>query len=117
MCLAAWSPPTVLASRINVRLFDLQQLTLVAGELSALNAIAGSMTEQVKVIHVVGQTPRPMQENRLMIHHSIGFNPDHQIFNKASEGFRVAAAELWEAEDAPAEIDVRLLCYLRIPLS
>lgn len=31
------------------------------GELSALNAIAGSMTEQVKVIHVVGQTSLRMQ--------------------------------------------------------
>ena len=75
------------------------------GELSALNAIAGSLTEQVKVIHVVGQTTRPMQNNHMMIHHSIGFNPDHQIFNDASKRFRVAAAALWDAATAPAEID------------
>ncbi|KAF2219798.1 pyruvate decarboxylase isoenzyme [Elsinoe ampelina] len=80
-------------------------LMLCIGELSALNGIAGSLTEQSKVIHIVGQTTRSMQKNKLMIHHSIGFDPDHQIFNTASKRFRVAEAELWEAENAPAEID------------
>ncbi|GAB7353095.1 hypothetical protein MBLNU459_g3638t1 [Dothideomycetes sp. NU459] len=75
------------------------------GELSALNGIAGAMTEQVKVIHVVGQTTRGMQKNHRMIHHSIGFNPDHSIFNKASKSFRAAEAELHDKESAPAEID------------
>ncbi|KAF4552155.1 Pyruvate decarboxylase-like protein 3 [Elsinoe fawcettii] len=75
------------------------------GELSALNGIAGSLTEQSKVIHIVGQTTRSMQKNKLMIHHSIGFDPDHQIFNTASKRFRVAEAELWDVEKAPAEID------------
>jgi len=75
------------------------------GELSAINAIAGSMTEQVKVIHVVGQTSLNMQRNHLMIHHSIGFAPDHQVFNHASRGFRVAAAELQKAQGAAEEID------------
>lgn len=75
------------------------------GELSALNAIAGAMTEQVKVIHVVGQTSKKMQEKRMMIHHSIGFSPDHQIFSKASRDFRVAAAELQSEEGATEEID------------
>ena len=84
------------------------------GELSALNGIAGSMTEQVKVIHVVGQTPMPAQETRLMIHHSIGFSPDHQVFAKASKDFRVAAAELRSAEGA-AEEDDRVLreCFVQ----
>nr|OQO18749.1 hypothetical protein B0A51_12705 [Rachicladosporium sp. CCFEE 5018] len=84
------------------------------GELSALNAIAGSMTEQVKVIHVVGQTSRRMQENKMMIHHSIGFEPDHQMFNKASTAFRVAAAELQSEKGAAEEID-RVLreCFVK----
>ena len=75
------------------------------GELSALNAIAGAMTEQVKVIHVVGQTSLKMQKNRMMIHHSIGFSPDHQMFNKAAKDFRVAAAEIQTAQGAAEEID------------
>ncbi|EUC49429.1 hypothetical protein COCMIDRAFT_23005 [Bipolaris oryzae ATCC 44560] len=75
------------------------------GELSALNGVAGSMSENVKVIHVVGQTTRAMQKNHMMIHHSIGSKPDHQVYNKASEGLRFAAAELWDIENAPSEID------------
>lgn len=75
------------------------------GELSALNGIAGSMCEHVKVIHVVGQTTRAMQKNQMMIHHSIGMKPNHQVYNKASEGLRYAAAELWDVESAPQEID------------
>jgi pyruvate decarboxylase len=75
------------------------------GELSALNAIAGAMTEHVKVIHVVGQTSRAMQTGRVMTHHSIGDSPDHQVFNVASQNFRVAAAELHKATDPTREID------------
>lgn len=75
------------------------------GEMSAINGVAGAMTEQVKVIHVVGQTSRAMQKNRMMIHHSIGFSPDHQVFNKASKGFRCAETELQSEEGAAEEID------------
>ncbi|KAK4508109.1 hypothetical protein PRZ48_001847 [Zasmidium cellare] len=84
------------------------------GELSALNAIAGSMTEQVKVVHVVGQTSTRMQEGRMMIHHSVGFGPDHSVFQKASQAFRVAAADLKSEEGAPEEID-RVLreCFVK----
>ncbi|TLD11833.1 hypothetical protein E2P81_ATG10275 [Venturia nashicola] len=84
------------------------------GELSALNGIAGSMTEQVRVIHVVGQTSRMMQQKKMMIHHSIGPEPDHQVFNKASTNFRVAAAELTSEKGATEEID-RVLreCYVK----
>ena len=84
------------------------------GELSALNGIAGAMSEQVKVIHVVGQTTRIMQEQHMMIHHSIGNKPDHQQYNKASVGLRHAAAELWDVKTAPAEIDrVIRECFLK----
>lgn len=87
----------------------IEKILTVLGELSALNGIAGAMTEQVKVIHVVGQTTRPMQKNHVMIHHSIGFNPDHEIFKKASKSFRAAEAELHDKDSAPAEIDVSAL--------
>ncbi|KAF1834448.1 pyruvate decarboxylase [Decorospora gaudefroyi] len=75
------------------------------GELSALNGIAGSMSENVKIVHVVGQTTRAMQKNHMMIHHSIGNKPDHSVYSRASEGLRVAAAQLWDVESAPREID------------
>jgi pyruvate decarboxylase len=64
------------------------------GELSALNGIAGSMSEHVKVVHVVGQTTRAMQKGNMMIHHSIGNKPNHQMYNKASEGLRFAPKEI-----------------------
>lgn len=84
------------------------------GELSALNGIAGSMSEHVKIIHVVGQTTRAMQKNHMMIHHSIGQKPDHQQYNKASVPLRFAAAELWDVETAPKEIDrVIRECFLK----
>ncbi|OCK84214.1 pyruvate decarboxylase-like protein [Lepidopterella palustris CBS 459.81] len=75
------------------------------GELSALNGIAGALSEHVKMIHVVGQTPKPMQESHMMIHHSIGDKPDHQVYNKTSKFLRVAEAELWDLKTAPDEID------------
>lgn len=55
-----------------------------------------------------------MQKNRMMIHHSIGFSPDHQVFNIASKNFRVAAAEIQTAEGAAEEID-RVLreCFVK----
>ncbi|KAF9690874.1 hypothetical protein EKO04_011179 [Ascochyta lentis] len=75
------------------------------GELSALNGVAGAMSEHVKMVHVVGQTTRAMQSNNMMIHHSIGRKPNHQTYNRCSEPVRYAAAELWDIETAPAEID------------
>ncbi|ORY12492.1 pyruvate decarboxylase [Clohesyomyces aquaticus] len=84
------------------------------GELSALNGVAGAMSERVKMIHVVGQTTRAMQSNHMMIHHSIGTKPDHQQYNNASRGLRYAAAELWDVKNAPAEIDrVIRECFLK----
>ncbi|KAF2125761.1 pyruvate decarboxylase-like protein [Dothidotthia symphoricarpi CBS 119687] len=84
------------------------------GELSALNGVAGSMSEHVKIIHVVGQTTRAMQKNNMMIHHSIGRTPNHQVYNEASRGLRFAAAELWDVESAPKEIDrVIRECFLK----
>ncbi|KAF2091833.1 pyruvate decarboxylase [Saccharata proteae CBS 121410] len=75
------------------------------GELSALNGIAGAHSEQVKVIHVVGQTTRAMQRDRMLIHHAISSDPDHQVYNKMSKLARCAEAELQDIKTAPAEID------------
>lgn len=66
------------------------------------------------MLEVVGQTARRLQENHMMIHHSIGFKPDHQLYNKVSKPLRCTAAELWDPKEAPAEID-RVLreCVIR----
>ncbi|PVH93205.1 pyruvate decarboxylase [Periconia macrospinosa] len=84
------------------------------GELSALNGIAGAMSEHIKVIHVVGQTTRAMQENHMMIHHSIGYKPDHQVYQRASAELRFASAQLWNVETAPKEIDQTIReCFIQ----
>lgn len=103
-----------LVSQLRCFSNDRESSDLETGEMSAINGIAGAMTEQIKVIHVVGQTLRSMQAKHMMIHHSIGFSPDHQVYNKASAAFRVAAAELQDKETAPAQIDVSevILSYM-----
>lgn len=79
------------------------------GEMSALNGVCGSLTEQVRTIQIVGQTTRAMQKNRMLIHHSIGMDPDHQIYNEISRKARLTAAELHLFENdipgAAREID------------
>lgn len=79
--------------------------------MSAINGVLGSLCERVRVIHVVGQTSRPLQENRMMIHHSIGNAaegnpPDHSLYSRMSKEARVDQALLWEVSTAPGEIDV-----------
>lgn len=81
------------------------------GEMSAINGVLGSLCERVKIIHVVGQTSKVLQENRMMIHHSIGntaegIRPDHQMYSRMSKEARVDQALLWDVESAPREIDV-----------
>ena len=49
------------------------------GELSAINGIAGAYSESVKVIHIVGTTLGPARERNMMIHHSLGEDPDHYV--------------------------------------
>lgn len=84
------------------------------GELSALNGVAGAHSEQVKVIHVVGQTTRQMQSKRMLIHHAISNDPDHKVYSKMSKLARVAEAELEDVETAPAEIDrVIRACFIQ----
>ena len=63
-------------------------LTPKVGELSAINGVAGARAEQVKLIHIVGQTPRSMQEKHVNIHHSIGLSSDHSV--RFSRNKRVA---------------------------
>ncbi|KAH7047352.1 pyruvate decarboxylase isoenzyme [Macrophomina phaseolina] len=84
------------------------------GELSALNGVAGAYSEQVKVIHVVGQTTRQMQKDRVLMHHALTNHPDHKVYSKMSKLARVAEAELEDASTAPAEIDrVIRECFLQ----
>ncbi|KAK5552802.1 Pyruvate decarboxylase 1 [Exophiala xenobiotica] len=82
------------------------------GELSALNGVAGAYTEQVKLIHIVGTTARELMKKRAMIHHCLGPEPDHTVYEKISHHVRAAHCWLTDPETAPAEIDrVIHKCY------
>ncbi|PVH73681.1 pyruvate decarboxylase, partial [Cadophora sp. DSE1049] len=86
--------------------------TMGVGELSALNGVAGAYAEQVKIIHIVGTTPKIAREKRLMIHHSLGSSPDHQVYEKISHHVRAAHCWLDNPETAADEIDrVIQACY------
>lgn len=45
--------------------------TFGVGELSALNAIAGSYAELAPVVHIVGQPSRETQNSGALVHHTV----------------------------------------------
>ncbi|KAI7889493.1 pyruvate decarboxylase PdcB [Mucor mucedo] len=86
--------------------------TFGVGELSAVNGIAGSYSEMLPVIHIVGTPVTSSQNSHALLHHSLG-NGDFQVFTKMSSLITVAAAHL-SPERALEEIDhVIKTAYLR----
>ncbi|MGM8909020.1 alpha-keto acid decarboxylase family protein [Psychrobacter sp. 1U1] len=77
--------------------------TFGVGELSAINATAGSFAEYAPVLHVVGAPSTALQDSKQRIHHTLGDG----VFNhfiKMVEPVTVARAHL-TAENAASEID------------
>ncbi|KAF1798443.1 thiamine diphosphate-binding protein [Mucor lusitanicus] len=86
--------------------------TFGVGELSAINGIAGSYSEMLPVIHIVGTPVTSSQQNKAVLHHSLG-NGDFQVFTKMSALITVASCHL-TVERAIEEIDnVIKTAYLR----
>ncbi|KUJ14027.1 pyruvate decarboxylase, partial [Mollisia scopiformis] len=79
--------------------------TMAVGELSAMNGIAGSYAENVKIIHVVAATGKMAQESKVVMHHTLGSSPNHRIFEKMSAPVRVAHCYLDDEKIAAQEID------------
>jgi alpha-keto-acid decarboxylase len=80
------------------------------GELSAINAVAGSFAEHVPVVHVVGAPSTDHQSAHRMVHHSLG-DGVFTHFMTMHEGITCARAAL-TVESARAEID-RVLVEVR----
>lgn len=77
--------------------------TFGVGELSAINATAGSFAEYAPVLHVVGAPSTATQDSKRRIHHTLGDG----VFNhfiKMVEPVTVARARL-TVENAASEID------------
>lgn len=95
--------------------------TFGVGELSAINAIAGSYAEHVPVVHIVGAPALASQVLRRPVHHTLG-DGKFGHFTAMHADITVARASLTE-DDAVAEIDRvlrevrdrRLPGYLVIP--
>lgn len=78
--------------------------TFGVGELSAMNAIAGSFAEYVPVVHVVGVPSTTSQRDGMILHHSLG-NGDFRVFANMFAHVTVAQTMLDDAGKACQEID------------
>jgi indolepyruvate decarboxylase len=67
--------------------------TYGVGELSAINAIAGSYAEHLPIFHLVGMPDTAIQLARLPIHHTLG-NGEFDLFRRMSEPVVCAQAVL-----------------------
>src|SRR5271168_2563714 len=66
--------------------------TFGVGELSAINAIAGSYSEFVPVVHIVGTPSTSSQSNRRVLHHSFG-DGNFKVFADVYKAVTVAQAD------------------------
>lgn len=78
--------------------------TFGVGELSAINAVAGSYSEYVPVVHIVGTPSTVSQKNGMLLHHTLG-NGDFNVFANMSKDISCAVAKLNDPHEAPGLID------------
>lgn len=85
--------------------------TFAVGELSAINAIAGSYAENVPVIKIVGAPATKFIKENKLIHHNL-MPPDYFAFMNAYYNVTQAVTFL-NAENAKEEIDRILSVFIR----
>lgn len=78
--------------------------TFGVGELSAVNAIAGSYAEFAPVIHIVGTPSREKQSSRARVHHTFN-DGDYQRFSQIYERVTAAQTSLWDVSTLTDQID------------
>lgn len=87
--------------------------TFGVGELSAMNAIAGSFAEYVSVVHIVGTPSTASQRNHMMPGHTLD-NGDSKIFSNMYKQVTIAQANLDNSTTAVTQIDETLRqCWLK----
>lgn len=96
--------------------FGALSTTFGVGELSAVNAVAGSFAEHVPVVHIVGAPTRATQAAGRATHHSLG-DGDFGHFARMSAEVTAAHAVL-TVDNAAAEIDrvLRVARDRRLPV-
>ena len=85
--------------------------TYGVGELSAINAVAGSYAENVPVINIVGAPDSKLLEERKVIHHQFS-NPEPYAFMESYNSVTCAAAFLTR-DNAKIEIDRVLKAFVK----
>ncbi|KAJ5032764.1 uncharacterized protein L3040_009356 [Drepanopeziza brunnea f. sp. 'multigermtubi'] len=92
------------------------------GELSAINACAGSYAENVPVVYIVGSPATAARKNRLVLHHTLG-DGEFDVFADMFKRVTVAQTYLDDITTAAQEVD-RVLeqcwiqkrpVYIRLP--
>ncbi|KIW99908.1 uncharacterized protein Z518_10836 [Rhinocladiella mackenziei CBS 650.93] len=86
--------------------------TYGVGELSAINAVAGSFAESVSLVHIVGTPRRNLQRACANVHHTLG-DGRPRVFAEMHEKVTVAQANLVDDTTAPEMIDDTLETCLR----
>jgi pyruvate decarboxylase len=87
--------------------------TFGVGELSAINAIGGSYSEFVPVVHIVGTPSTSSQRDGRALHHSLG-DGNFNVFAVIYKAVTVAQADLLDPFTAPREIDrVLRTCWIK----
>ncbi|KAF3936681.1 hypothetical protein ABW19_dt0200123 [Dactylella cylindrospora] len=86
--------------------------TFGVGELSALAAVAGSYSENVPVVHIVGVPSTISQKQGTLLHHTLG-NGDFSVFANMSRNISQVLVNLDNPAIAGREIDRALkACYV-----
>ncbi|EOL45910.1 alpha-keto acid decarboxylase family protein [Enterococcus caccae] len=96
--------------------------TFGVGELSAINGLAGSFAENVPVVEIVGSPTTTVQNDKKLVHHTLG-DGNFLHFEKMHEEVTAAIAHL-TAENALTEIDRVLIIamiekrpvYINLPI-
>lgn len=78
--------------------------TFGVGELSAMNGIAGSYSEMVPVIHIVGTPNTASQAAGAILHHTLG-NGDFDVFVNMFASVTAASVHITHAQ-AARQIDL-----------
>ncbi|TVY83891.1 Pyruvate decarboxylase [Lachnellula suecica] len=88
--------------------------TFGPGELSNMCPIAGSYTEFVPVVHIVGYPTEAAQHGKNIMHHSLGEVGDGKfnVYHEMSKHITCASAVLHDAKTAASEIDKLLNAML-----
>ena len=87
--------------------------TFGVGELSAINALAGSFAEHVPVVQIVGQPSTKSRNSKAIVHHTLG-DGDFSVFAEMHKKITAAQTILDNPSIAPEEIDrVLTQCWLQ----